>query len=199
MICVIEGVWCDNLKTGVNLIYSPAETVKTNGSANHGVNHRQSDHRRVRVCKNSPESRLYKCAIVVRKVLVVIRTLFIMKWLRKGVSYCVVFGLIDSVTSQLPSYGSSSGGGGLSSGRGNVGGGSRQGSGGFNSGSGGSVQGSRGGGRNSGGDGDHQGLDWLRDSVPGEPGVDYPIYSLPVPDSSFSCDGRVMNFQYNLK
>ena len=104
---------------------------------------------------------------------------------------CIAFGFIDLVFSQLPTYGSSSSGGGVSRGRGNVGGGSRQGSGGFNRGSGSSVQGTRGGGGNSGSGGDHQGLDWLRDSVPGEPGVDYPIYGLPVPESSFSCDGRV--------
>ena len=43
---------------------------------------------------------------------------------------------------------------------------------------------------------DHEGssdpLDWLRDAIPGEPGVDYPIYGLPVPESSFTCDGRVI-------
>ena len=33
-------------------------------------------------------------------------------------------------------------------------------------------------------------LDWLRDSVPGEPGVDYPIFAR-VPDTSFSCQGRI--------
>ena len=33
----------------------------------------------------------------------------------------------------------------------------------------------QGGGQGSGGD-EHQGLDWLRESVPGEPGVDYPVY-----------------------
>ena len=41
---------------------------------------------------------------------------------------------------------------------------------------------------------DHEGssdpLDWLRDAVPGEPGVDYPIFSA-VGDSSFSCADRV--------
>ena len=45
--------------------------------------------------------------------------------------------------------------------------------------------GGKGGGRGGGGDDPHQGLDWLRDSVPGEPGVDYPIFSLPVPDNDF--------------
>ena len=33
-------------------------------------------------------------------------------------------------------------------------------------------------------------LQWLRDSIPGEPGVDYPIYNA-VESTSFSCDGRV--------
>ena len=44
-----------------------------------------------------------------------------------------------------------------------------------------------------GGD-DHEGgnyLAWLRDSVPGEPGVDYPILYSPDPDTSFSCRGLV--------
>lgn len=36
---------------------------------------------------------------------------------------------------------------------------------------------------------DHVGLDWLRDSVPGEPGVDYPIFG-QVPETSFRCSGR---------
>merc|ERR1719290_452556 len=106
-------------------------------------------------------------------------------------------GFLDLVFSQLPTYGSSSSGGGVSRGRGNVGGGSRQGSGGFNRGSGSSVRGTRGGGGNSGSGGDHQGLDWLIETIPGDPGVDYPIYSLPVPDSSFSCDGRVEGGYYS--
>ena len=50
---------------------------------------------------------------------------------------------------------------------------------------GGNGGGRGGGGDNGGGDDPHQGLDWLRDSVPGEPGVDYPIFSLPVPDNDF--------------
>ena len=33
-------------------------------------------------------------------------------------------------------------------------------------------------------------LQWLRDAVPGEPGVDYPIYAT-IPPTSFSCDGRI--------
>ena len=117
-----------------------------------------------------------------------------MKGSRKTILLFVFPCLIKNVTSQLSQYGSSSGGGGLSSSRGGSAGGARQGSGGFNRGSGSSVQqGGRGGGGggSSGSGSDHQGLDWLRDSVPGEPGVDYPIYGLPVPDSSFSCDGRV--------
>ena len=52
--------------------------------------------------------------------------------------------------------------------------------------------GSGGGGGGGGGGGDHQGLQWLIDTIPGDPGVDYPIYSLPAPDTSFSCDGRVI-------
>ena len=42
--------------------------------------------------------------------------------------------------------------------------------------------------------GDHVGLDWLRDSVPGEPGVNYPIYSYAELVSrglgQFDCTGR---------
>ncbi len=41
---------------------------------------------------------------------------------------------------------------------------------------------------------DHDGstdpLDWLRGGVPGEPGVDYPIYA-EIQDTSFSCNGRL--------
>ena len=33
-------------------------------------------------------------------------------------------------------------------------------------------------------------LDWLRDSIPGEPDVDYPILG-SVQETSFTCDGRV--------
>ena len=33
-------------------------------------------------------------------------------------------------------------------------------------------------------------LDWLRESVPGEPGVDYPVFA-EIQDTSFSCEGRV--------
>ena len=142
------------------------------------------------MCKNIPESRAYKCAIVVRNMLVATGTQLIM--MSKQVFPCFVFCLLDLASSQLATYESSpSVGGGIFSIGGNEGGGSRQGSGGFNRGTGGSSKGSRGGGGNSGSGGDHQGLDWLRDSVPGEPGVDYPIYGLPVPESSFSCDGRV--------
>ena len=143
------------------------------------------------MCEMQPSDLQYKCAFVQQVLLVVIQTRVNMGW-RKILLLFVI--LIKNVTSQLSQYGSSSGGDSLPS-RDNGGGGARQGSGGFNIGSGSSVQqGNRGGG-GGGGDGsglDHQGLDWLRDSVPGEPGVDYPIYSLPVPDSSFSCDGRVI-------
>lgn len=52
-------------------------------------------------------------------------------------------------------------------------------------------------GNQAGDEGDHQGLDWLRESVPGEPGVDYPVFSLPVPDNDFSCDGRVEGGYYS--
>ena len=43
-------------------------------------------------------------------------------------------------------------------------------------------------------------LDWLRDSIPGEPGVDYPIFS-ETPDTSFSCTGRIFggeNLNYSV-
>jgi hypothetical protein len=33
-------------------------------------------------------------------------------------------------------------------------------------------------------------LQWMRDSIPGEPGVDYPIYNT-VESTAFSCEGRV--------
>ena len=33
-------------------------------------------------------------------------------------------------------------------------------------------------------------LQWLRDSIPGEPGVDYPIFSA-VEQTQFSCEGKV--------
>ena len=33
-------------------------------------------------------------------------------------------------------------------------------------------------------------LDWLRDSIPGEPGIDYPIFA-EIQDTGFSCEGRV--------
>ena len=38
-------------------------------------------------------------------------------------------------------------------------------------------------------------LDWLRDSLPGEPGVDYPILAT-VQESSFSCSGLVFGGYY---
>ena len=45
---------------------------------------------------------------------------------------------------------------------------------------------------------EHEGgdpLDWLRESVPGEPGLDYPILSA-VQESSFTCDSLVLGGYY---
>ena len=39
-------------------------------------------------------------------------------------------------------------------------------------------------------DGSDDPLDWLRESIPGEPGVDYPIFA-EVETTSFSCKDRV--------
>ena len=39
-------------------------------------------------------------------------------------------------------------------------------------------------------------LQWLRDSIPGEPGVDYPLLSSPDPDATFSCLGLVPGGYY---
>ena len=39
-------------------------------------------------------------------------------------------------------------------------------------------------------DGSSDPLDWLRESVPGEPGVDYPVFA-EVTDTSFSCADRI--------
>ena len=36
-----------------------------------------------------------------------------------------------------------------------------------------------------------QGVDYLREALPGEPGLDYPIYSLPAPETSFDCSDKV--------
>merc|ERR1719244_2250458 len=118
----------------------------------------------------------------------------------------VIVGIVES---QLPQYGASSGGesplGTVGSLPVNIGigsGASRQGSGGFSGSSGsssiGSVRNNGGGGQGGGGGGggDHQGLDWLREALPGEPEIDYPIYSLPPPTSSFSCNGRVEGGYY---
>ena len=113
----------------------------------------------------------------------------------------LIVGIVDS---QLPQYGASSGGdsalGTVGSLPVNIGigsGASRQGSGGFRgSSSSGSIGSNIGGGEGQGGarsgGEDHQGLDWLREALPGEPEIDYPIYSLPPPSSSFSCNGRVI-------
>jgi hypothetical protein len=38
-------------------------------------------------------------------------------------------------------------------------------------------------------------LDWLRDSLPGEPGVDYPILAI-VQETSFSCSGLIFGGYY---
>ena len=38
-------------------------------------------------------------------------------------------------------------------------------------------------------------LDWLRDSVPGEPGTDYPVLAA-APATSFSCAGLVLGGYY---
>ena len=38
-------------------------------------------------------------------------------------------------------------------------------------------------------------LDWLRDSIPGEPGVDYPIHA-SVQETSFTCDGLTFGGYY---
>ena len=45
---------------------------------------------------------------------------------------------------------------------------------------------------------EHEGddpLEWLRHSVPGEPGVDYPILS-SIQETSFSCDSLVLGGYY---
>ncbi len=39
-------------------------------------------------------------------------------------------------------------------------------------------------------DGSDDPLDWLRESVPGEPGVDYPVFA-QVEETGFDCAGRV--------
>jgi len=46
-------------------------------------------------------------------------------------------------------------------------------------------------------EGDHgdDPLDWLRNSVPGEPGVDYPVLA-SIQESSFTCEGLVMGGYY---
>ena len=36
-----------------------------------------------------------------------------------------------------------------------------------------------------------QDLEYLREALPGEPGVDYPIFSLPPPETSFDCSDKV--------
>ena len=39
-------------------------------------------------------------------------------------------------------------------------------------------------------DGSSDPLDWLRESVPGEPGVDYPVFA-EISETSFSCANRI--------
>ena len=44
-------------------------------------------------------------------------------------------------------------------------------------------------------DGSDDPLDWLRESIPGEPGVDYPIFA-EVETTSFSCKDRAFGGKY---
>jgi hypothetical protein len=45
--------------------------------------------------------------------------------------------------------------------------------------------------------GDHQGLDWLLESVPGQPGTDYPIYSQEnLAGFQFDCNGQIEGGSY---
>lgn len=37
----------------------------------------------------------------------------------------------------------------------------------------------------------------IRDAIPGEPELDYPIYS-EIPDTDFSCDGRVEGMTFSI-
>merc|ERR1712083_30507 len=120
----------------------------------------------------------------------------------------ILFVILGIVESQLPQYRANSGGGSPLGAVGslpvNIGigsGASRQGSGGFSSSGSSSIGsvGNNGGGNQGsqrGGGDEHQGLDWLREALPGEPEIDYPIYSLPPPTSSFSCNGRVEGGYY---
>ena len=57
-------------------------------------------------------------------------------------------------------------------------------------GGGGGGPGRTGGGGSGGGGGGDGGGGSLEESIPGVPGVDYPVYA-EVPDTGFSCDGRV--------
>ena len=41
-------------------------------------------------------------------------------------------------------------------------------------------------------------LQWLRDSIPGEPGTDYPIFS-SVQETSFSCENKVFGGKFGTK
>lgn len=44
--------------------------------------------------------------------------------------------------------------------------------------------------------GDHQGLDWLLESVPGQPGTDYPIYA-DASQFDFDCNGQTQGERAN--
>ena len=88
------------------------------------------------------------------------------------------FLLLDGGKAQLPGYGGGGGGGGFGGNGGGFGGG-----GGGNGGGGGSGGGGGGGGGS------------LEDAIPGVPGADYPVYA-QVPDTGFSCDGRVKVLLY---
>jgi len=59
----------------------------------------------------------------------------------------------------------------------------------------GGYRGRAGSGGDNGGGGEDGGLSGLQETIPGVPGEDYPIYAA-VPDSEFSCDGRVEGGKY---
>ena len=64
-------------------------------------------------------------------------------------------------------------------------------------GGGGGGGGGGGPGRTGGGGGGGGGGGSLEESIPGVPGVDYPVYA-EVPDTGFSCDGRVSNIKITI-
>ena len=45
-------------------------------------------------------------------------------------------------------------------------------------------------------DGSDDPLDWLRDSIPGEPGVDYPVYN-EIQDTGFTCKDKIFGGNSN--